>query len=149
MFAIKLQTKTFSVRTDQIVRFLIRRTHFMISGAPSHTISQTVFAEHQHCIVCRNFLKSGSNALHSMILIKRIGPVIHHIAQISKLGCRKRMMRLRQFVQFTAIIDTTDFQQLLHSSTAHIGKQRRGNEPVFRQTDHHLRCLERRIPQLG
>ena len=150
MLAVELQPEA-RIFIKQIIRFLVGRLVFLISRTPPHAVAQAVFGKHQRNIFPGRQFKCRVNLFHPVILVERTGFPVGNIPQISKLafGERYRHGRLHTFHCLTRIAGTACFQLLLHFSTAHIGKQRRGNEPVFRQTDHHLRCLERRIPQLG
>jgi len=150
MLAVKLQPEA-RIFIKQIIRLLIGRLVLLISRTPPHAVAQAVLGKHQRNIFPGRQFESRVNLFHPVVLVERTGFPVGDIPQIRQAAFRERyrLGRPHTFHRLTRITGTANFQQLLHSSTAHIGEQRRGNEPVFRQTDHHLRGLERGIPQLG
>ena len=92
ILAIELKTEPLSVIRHQEIGFSIRRPHALMNGTPTHTIPQTMFAEHQYRIFHPFFFISPGNLLYAMFLIKRGGTGIHHISQIRQCGLRKSMV---------------------------------------------------------
>lgn len=71
ILAIELKTEPLSVIRHQEIGFSIRRPHALMNGTPTHTIPQTMFAEHQYRIFHPFFFISPGNLLYAMFLIKK------------------------------------------------------------------------------
>ena len=71
IFTIKLQTETLTIGSQQVIRFPIRRTPFLESRTPAHTISQAMLAKHQDSTRNSLFLIGRSHGSNAVVSIKK------------------------------------------------------------------------------
>ena len=121
----------------------------MVYRTPAHAIPHTMLAFHQYRIARRVFLESGSDAFHSVRMVKRFRLTVHHITPIIQHLCQKRMNGLRPPSPLLRIGNAACRKQTFHAPAPQVGKLGRRDEPVFRKADAYLFRRERRIAQLA
>ena len=114
VLAVKIQPEFLSIRADQIIRFLIRRTVLLTYRTPAHAESEAVLAEHEYSIGHSFLLECRVYPLHTVLLIEGIGIPVHHIPQIGKFLLRERMVGYWHPSDFLRIADFTGLKQFFY-----------------------------------
>lgn len=145
ILAIKRQAETLAVRPNQIIRFPIRRMSFLIGGTPSHTETQTMFAEHEYSIRNRLCLVGRCYGRQPVLTVKTPGSTVHHITQIGQRSSRESMAGRFPDSQLTTISNTPSRNQLIYHLPAPVRHHRSRKEPVRRKIEPDARCLFRQM----
>ena len=130
ILAVKRQTEALAVRSNQIIRFSIRRMSFLIGGTPSHTETQTMLAEHEYSIRNRLHLVGRRYRRKSMLMVETPGSTVHHIAQIGQRSSRENMACRFPDGQLTTTSNTPGHNQLIYHLPAPVCHHRSRKEPV-------------------
>ena len=149
MLAIEIQAETLAVRAHQIVRLFVRRFLLVPHGTPTHTVTQTMLAEHQHGIGRRTLLEGRGYLHHPVMTVEPGSTLVHHIAQVSEFALRKGVRGGGHGHDFLAIVHPAGSQELLHRLATKLRQLGRRDEPVVLQIDIDADGLERRVAQLA